>query len=172
MIAMNERFKIYVEQLRDRQAEQLNESFDSTFLEICEKDLAFVDPVLMQGEAYLADDMLVLHMDISTLCTMPCRICNEAVKAKIDIKGCYHAVPLEEIKNGVYDFHEILRETILLEVPLLAECHQGKCPQRLTVGKYLKKSPVGGEEIEEGYQPFADIDFDAPPEKNKKNRLK
>lgn len=159
---MNERFKIYIEQLREGYVETVSESFSPEFLDVHEKDLEFVDPVLVNGEAYLAEDMLVLHVDIKTFCMIPCAICNEPVKVEIAIDGSYHAVPLDEIKGGVFNFQEIIRETILLEAPLLAECNQGKCPQRGSVQKYLKNEGASrvknGEE--DGYQPFADLDLD------------
>jgi len=158
---VDDRFRIYIEQLRDGSVEEVNESIDPDFLEINEKDLAFTHPVLISGQVYLAEEMLVLHLDIKTVATLNCAICTGPADVEIAIKGFYHAVPLDDIKGAVYDFREILRETILLEVPNLAECNQGKCPQRKSVEKYLKKeSAPGSENQEEGYRPFADLDFD------------
>lgn len=158
---MDERFKIYVEQLRDGHIEKLAETFEPAILEVQDADLFFADPVEMHGDAYLADDMLVMHVAASTYANIPCRICNEPVKVKVGFEGFYHAVPLDEVKGGIYNYHPVLRETLLLEVPPLAECHQGKCPQRKTLQKYLKKESAPGEkEVEDGYQPFADLDLD------------
>jgi uncharacterized metal-binding protein YceD (DUF177 family) len=151
-----DRFRIYVEQLREGHTELISESFLPDFLEILERDMAFCDPVLIKGEAYLADEMLILHFDIKTSAIIPCSICNEPVKVETHIQEFYHAVPLHEIKTGIYNFKEILRETILLDTPLLAECDQGKCPKRQELQKYFKKSSTGNEE--EGYQPFAHLD--------------
>jgi len=153
----NDRYKIFVEQLRDGHSEALDESFAPEFLDVNERDLKFTDPVAIQGEAYLADDTLVLHVDLKTYATIPCSICNEPVKTPVDIKG------------GIYNFQEILRETILLETPALSECNQGKCPQRKALEQYLKKESSEGKggQAEEGYRPFADFDFD-----EKKKKLK
>lgn len=157
----DDRFKIFVEQLRDGSTEEINETFTPDFLEINERDLSFTHPVNVQGQVYLADDMLVFHLDVDTIATIPCAICNNPADVEIKIEGLYHAVPLDEIKGAVYDFREILRETILLEVPILAECGQGKCPQRKSLEKYFKKeSAPGSEADEEGYKPFAGLDFD------------
>jgi uncharacterized metal-binding protein YceD (DUF177 family) len=158
---IDDRFRIFVEQLRDGRVEKIDESVAADFLGIHEKDLAFTNPVAIRGQVYLADEMLVLHWDIKTVATLTCSICNGPANVDIAIKGFYYAVPLEEIKGAVYDFREILRETILLEVPILAECNQGKCPQRKSVEKYLKKeNDPESKDNEEGYKPFADIDFD------------
>lgn len=159
----DERFKIYVEQLRDGHTEELKERFESQFINIKERDLAFLDPVSVEGETYLAENSLIVHFDIQTVATIPCSICNEPVKVKIEKKDFYHAEPLEQIKSGIYDFQEILREDILLETPKFAECNQGNCPHREEVKKFLKKSRSeeqkrSGEE--DGYQPFANLKWD------------
>lgn len=158
---IDDRFRIFVEQLRDGSTEEIDEEFAPDFLEIHEKDLSFSKPVTVRGQVYLAEEMLILHFDIHATATLPCAICNEPADVPIDIKGFYHAVPLDEIKGAIYDLREILRETILLEVPNLAECHQGKCPQRDSLKKFFKKEgDPGSKEDEEGYRPFAGLDFD------------
>lgn len=156
---MNDRFKIYIEQLRDGHIEAVKEVFSPEFLEVDEKDLKFSDPVNVQGEVYLAEDNLVLHFDVETFAKIPCSICNEPTKEKISIKGSYHAIPLDEVRSGVFNFQEVLREIVLLETPSLAECNQGNCPQRKSIEKYLKKDHSSGD-LDEGYQPFANLDLD------------
>jgi len=159
---IDDRFRIYTEQLREGCTEEIEETLSPDFLEINERDLAFNTPVKIQGQAYFADDLLVIHLDIEATATLPCVVCNASVDVPLEIKGFYHAAPQEEIKNGVYDFREILRETILLETPLLAECKEGNCPERPLLGKFFKKEdPSGSTSDEGGYQPFADLDFDA-----------
>ena len=156
----DERFKIYVEQLRSGNTENIQEVFTSDFLDVKEKDLSFSKPITVQGQAYLADEELILHLDIQATATLPCAICNDPAEVPISVKDFYHAVPLDDIKGAVYDFREILRETILLEVPNITECHQGKCPQRQPLKKYFKKeSNPEVKEDDEGYRPFADLDF-------------
>ncbi len=155
---MEERFKIYVEQLRSQDLEQLEEVFPPDFINVNEKDLSFSDPIKLTGQAYLADGDLVLRLDANTTCRIPCCICNEWVRVDLAITGFYHAVPLAEIKTGVYNYQEILRETLILEVPHLAECRGGKCPKREALGRYLKKeTTTKTKEAEEGYQPFLDL---------------
>lgn len=158
---MDDAFKIYVEQLRDGHSEKIQETFPPDFLEVNDQDLSFVDPVVIKGEAYLAENMLVLHLDIKTKGTLPCVICSAPVKVPVEIDGFYHAIPIEEIKGAVYNVKEILRETIILETPQRAECHQGKCPQRQTLKKYLKEEnpKEKGQDNQEGYKPFADLDL-------------
>ncbi|HRD56385.1 MAG TPA: hypothetical protein PLC42_08325 [Parachlamydiaceae bacterium] len=156
---MKQLFKIFVEQLRDGHKEIIREQFPAGFMEVSEKDLKFVEPVHVAGEAYLAEQELILRFQAQATAEMPCIICNEPVKVPILLEDMYHAIPLEEIKSGVYDFKNLLRENILLETPAFAECHSGECPNRKEITKYLKKENSNSEQ-DEGYQPFADLDWD------------
>ncbi|MCE5319140.1 MAG: DUF177 domain-containing protein [Parachlamydia sp.] len=153
---MDDAFKIYVEQLRDGHVEKLEESFSSEFLDIHEKELSFKGPVAFQGEAYLANDDLVMRFSASCHCQLPCVICNKPVQQELKVENHYHNAPLAEVKSGIYHFREILREIILLEVPQFAEC-EGGCPERKEIAQYLKEPSSKDEEEEEGYQPFADL---------------
>ena len=152
---MDDEFKIYIEQLREGSERKFEESLDPVFLDIHERDLVFNKPIGVEGVAYLAEDELVIHWDIETEARIPCRICNELAAVPIQINNFYHSEPLSEIKTGVYNSKELLRETVLLEVPTYAECHEGRCPKRKEVDKYLKESS----DQEEGYRPFADLDW-------------
>lgn len=154
---MDDVFKIYIEQLREGHEEKIDEMLDPGFLDIQEPDLVFDKPVKLEGVAYLAEHELVLHWDIRTEALVPCSICNEPVRVPIHIQNFYYSEPTEEIKSGVYNFKDLLRETILLEVPAFAECSGGKCPKRQEYQKYLKESSNPSDE--NGYHPFADFDW-------------
>jgi uncharacterized metal-binding protein YceD (DUF177 family) len=155
--SMDDVFKIYIEQLREGHEEKIHEKLDPSFLDIQEPDLVFDAPVELEGVAYLAEHELVLHWDIRTEAIIPCSICNEPVKVPIHIQNFYYSEPIKEIKSGVYNFKDLLRETILLEVPAFAEC-DGGCPRRQEYQKYIKE-PSNQASDDEGYQPFADLDW-------------
>lgn len=156
---MEDEFKIYVEQLRDRHDKQIDEALSLDFLGIDEPDLAFKEPIRLTGSAYLADQELILNWNIQAEALVPCSICNEKAPVEIMIHNFYHSEPLDDIKTGIYNFKELLRETILLEVPPFTECNEGKCPSRQEVAKYLKEPSEEELNDEEGYQPFADLDW-------------
>lgn len=156
---MEDEFRIYVEQLRDGHDKQLDETFLPDFLDVSEPDLAFSKPVHLEGSAYLAEQELILHWNIQTEALMPCCICNDKVPVEIEINNFYHSEPLDEIKTGIFNFKSLLRETILLEVPPFTECNEGKCPGRQEVAKYLKGPTEEKVNDDEGYQPFADLDW-------------
>jgi uncharacterized metal-binding protein YceD (DUF177 family) len=156
---MDDVFKIYIEQLRKGHEEEIHEELDPSFLGIHEPDLAFDKPVELEGVAYLAEHELVLHWDIRAEAIIPCSICNEPVKVPLHIQNFYYSEPIRDIKTGVYNFKDLLRETILLEVPAFTECHAGHCPKRQEYQTYLKEESSDHSSDEEGYQPFADLDW-------------
>lgn len=153
---MDERFKIFLEQLKSGDTEKIDITCSSDFLAVNEDDLRFEGPVHVTGDVYLADEELILHLDVSAKAIIPCSICNEPVKVEVEVIGFYHAEPIAELKTGSFNFQEVLREAILLEVPQFAECG-GNCPQRKQVDKYLKQPKA---QDGQGYQPFADINLD------------
>jgi uncharacterized metal-binding protein YceD (DUF177 family) len=153
---MDDRFKIYVDRLRDHDL-KIHETFKPDFLDVKEEHLKFSYPVALKGEAYLADDTLVMHLNVATEAEIPCSVCNEMTKVEIAIPEFYLAVPLNEIKGGIYDYSEALREEIVLAVPQFAECSGGTCPQRKELEKFLKKPGENDSPEEERYHPFADL---------------
>lgn len=153
---MSEKFKIFLEQLKSGETEKVDIACSSDFLDVNEENLHFEDLVNVTGEIYLADEELILHLNISAKAVIPCVICNEPVKVEIEIVGFYHVEPIAEIRTGSFSFQDVLREAVLLEVPQFAECG-GNCPQRKQVDKFLKKPQAPNDQ---GYQPFADINLD------------
>lgn len=154
---MDDTFKIFFEQLKGGKVEKLDVTVAPDFLHIDEDVLQFKDPVLIKGEAYLADDALILHLNAEAIAVIPCSICNEPVRVPIEIRNFYHAEPIEGLKKGYFDFKEVVREAILLEVPAFAECSKGNCPKRKEIVKFLKK-PASTDDT--GNRPFADINLD------------
>lgn len=148
-------FDIYVKQLRNGHTQQVDENLTADFLDVKEAELEFVDGVHVTGEAYLAGDSLILKFNLKAHALIPCLICNKPVKVEILIPDFYHMEPLEEIKTGIFNFSEVVREAILLDTPKFAEC-DGSCPKRKEIGKYLRPQQ---KKDEEGYKPFADLDL-------------
>ncbi len=149
--------KIYVEQLRGGKNWPLHLDLEPDFLDICEKELTFVDPIRLDGQAYLAHEELVVQVSIKTKAQVPCRICNEPFKVNIVVDKLMHLEPIAGLKRGFFDISGILREAILLEVPSIAECHSGHCPARRDVERYLSKPSQGNDDEIEGYHPFRDL---------------
>jgi uncharacterized metal-binding protein YceD (DUF177 family) len=156
---MDDEFKIFVDQLRDGHEKIIHESLSPKFMDVHENDLDFKKNIELDGMAYTAEDELVLNWNIQTEALVSCAICNEKVPVAINIDNYYHTVPLAEIKGAIFNFKDLLRETILVEVPAFAECNQGECPKRQEVSKYLKEPSQDKTDEEDGYHPFADLDW-------------
>lgn len=152
---MEEAFKIYIDQLKDGQSEEIKEKLSPDFLDVNEKDLSFNHPVEIEGEVYLAGADMIMRLDVETIATIPCAICNEPVDVAINLNNFYHTTPLVEIKSGIYNFKEMLRENILLIIPQFAECNGGECPEREQLKEYLRSEDKDSED--EGYKPFAHL---------------
>jgi uncharacterized metal-binding protein YceD (DUF177 family) len=153
---MNKDFQIFIDRLKDGQTLTIEEKCSPMFLDIHEEGLKFTSPVDIKGRAYLTSDHLILHLSIATEGSMPCLICNDFFSFPISIDEFTHAEPLADIVNHIFDFTELLRETILLEVPAFAECNQGKCPERVTLANYLKL-PQNTKSSEPVHYPFNNL---------------
>ncbi|NGX57453.1 MAG: hypothetical protein K940chlam3_00345 [Chlamydiae bacterium] len=147
-------FKIYIDRLWNGKKQVVDESFSPNFLGVDEEGLKFQKPVNVAGEAYIAENELVLHFSVKAEASMPCAICNEWTSVSISLDSFYEVISLEEVKGAIFDFSENLREEILLHIPHTVECHGGSCPARKDVNEYIREDSP--DEIE-GYQPFADL---------------
>lgn len=138
-MSTDEPFKIYLDRLQGDHVEQIEEVVPSTFLDVHETDLAFAPEVKMSGEAYIASDHLIIRLKVTAEATLPCSICNQAVTIPVLIQNFYHTEDLTETKSAIFDFTDPLRESILLNTPDFIECHDGICPERETLSKFLQK---------------------------------
>lgn len=145
-----ENFKIYLDQVSHGHTTLIDENVSPSFLKINEKELKFLKPVIVKGKSYITEEMLIFHLDISTSASMPCSICNEFCDFEIYLKNFYFTEELGKINSAFYDYGELVREAILLQIPLNLECNNGKCPERNNVSLYLKKNHMNF--------PFADLD--------------
>lgn len=149
--------KIYIDRLKGGHTLKIQETLSPEFLDVKDEELIFKDPVRVCGQAYLADDHLVIHLDIETSTSLPCSICNSGVSSPVFIKNHYCTIPLSEIKHAIFDFTESVRETILLQTPLYAECNKGQCPERENIKKFLKSNEKPLDPNEMTHFPFTDL---------------
>lgn len=140
MIEDRSPFKIYVDRLRNGRDEDIEEILSPEFLDFNEEDVHFEDRIKIQGNAAVVDETLVLRLGIETQMVIACCICNEKVKVPVGPITFLHIEPLVAIKSAIFDFKEVLREAILLEIPQKSECNQGNCPERELIKKYFSKS--------------------------------
>lgn len=153
---MDDTLRIYVDRLKDGHKLKISEQIGPSLIGVCEGDLTFKDSLALEGEVYLVENELVLHLDVSTRCFLPCSVCNEAVMREIKIVGAYQPIEIAEIKGAIFDMSDLIREMVLLEVPGFVEC-QGACPKRKEVEKFLKKE---GDSKVQAPNPFSGLSLD------------
>lgn len=156
---MDEAFKIYIDRLRGGEVERIEESVAPDFLEQNDSELAFDAPIEIQGEAYIAEQELVIHLDLTTTAKVPCSICSEKVEAPVEVNHFYHAEPLDQIKTAVFEMQELLREELLLAAPSIVEC-EGQCPKRKEIKQYLREDTEHRDHDDNGHRPFAGLNID------------
>lgn len=138
---MQEVFKIWIDRLGEGNVQKIDGSFDPAFLEIEEKELQFRVPVRVVGEAYLADQHLIIHLRAQTKATLPCAICNQMIDMDLKVENFYHSEAITEIPSAVFDLSAPLREALLIELPHYLECNGGNCPERANLAPYLRSTP-------------------------------
>lgn len=129
--------KIYTERLKEGQKETFSGSISCLSMPE-EKDLSFKKEIELSGEAYVAGDHLIIKLDAKAIAFMPCCVCNNPVTVQVNLCDFYHAEPLEEIKSSIFDFSELVRTDLLLQLPQFAEC-QGSCSERKNLKQFLKE---------------------------------
>ncbi len=82
-----ENLKIYIDRLNGAPPSKIEAVLPPDFLEIDDEELLFKDPVNVKGEAYLADEHLIINLSIETTAYLPCSICNDPVHTPIQIKN-------------------------------------------------------------------------------------
>lgn len=157
---MEDQHIIYIDRLADDKVEKITCSLAPDFMDIHEKDLSFPKPIIASGEAYVASDHLVVHLDVETSARVPCKLCNESITQPIRLTHIYHTVPLSELKQPIFDLREVLRENILLESPAYAECTDASCPNKGQFAEYIQKDETVRNATADDHSnyPFAHLD--------------
>lgn len=135
---MSERLQIFLEDLRGGEELDIDITLNPDKDTLEEPDFCFRAALNVQGRAYLADNELIVHYSLQTEALLPCKICNEWVTVPIELNDLIEVRSVKKIKNRVADLTETVRQQAMLEVPLIVECHQGSCPARKELNKYLK----------------------------------
>ena len=141
--------QIFTEQLRDDRRQKFDTQLSPDFLDLHENEVKNQSPVIVKGEAYVLDDLLMLQFDLSTEIEMPCSICNATTKVPLQNKNILTSIPLSELPSSIYDATGVVREEIVMLIPQFVECKKGACPERKTLNPYLKQ--------EKKNFPFADL---------------
>ena len=130
------KFQISLDLLKNDKIYKFEEIITCEDLDITtEKELMFTKPLSISGKAYLADDTLIMTLNVIYYISLPCSICNEFFEKKFVIKNLTITESVSNI-NSVYDFKDEIRNACFLEIPSYVQCND-KCPKLENIKKYL-----------------------------------
>jgi len=150
---MDPQLFIYLDRLIEGKEQSLDETLPSNVFFKNEKDLKFSSDMKICGKAYITTDHLLVDISAKIEADMPCIICQKDVPFQLEMEKQTLTIPLEEIKNKVYDYTSLIRESLLLQLPQTKEC-KGGCPDRSSIEPFLVKDD---ENIEKHF-PFAGLE--------------
>ena len=148
--------KIYVDRLRNKEKEILQEKISPTFLDINEKEIEFKNAITIKGKTSICEKNLLLEIDVTTTVHLPCIVCNKQVEIPVLCHIC-NLLPLDEI-DVIYDYSDLLRLEILLQIPSFVECNDGNCSERKQLEKYLTKNKKDMKEKIDNNYPFKKLE--------------
>lgn len=125
-------FNIYIDRLVGGRIEKIDEAIDPVVMQSDDNMLTFDQPVNISGKAYLAEDFLVINIDINTKYKAPCKICSEMLTTSFEATGVYLTEELTKVPAKVFDASGQIRDTIFLDIPDYHEC-EGGCPDERRV---------------------------------------
>lgn len=158
MTSTNIKLRIYIDRLKGGATDTIVESLDPKFLDISEQDeIQFEEAVSISGSAYIVNEFLVISLTVEAHVKIPCSFCNTQFSMPIHITNFLHEEPLENIKQGIFDYGEVLREAILLEIPFYPLCGKTECLNRKEIEKYLRAKTEEDEDEQERYHPFENL---------------
>jgi hypothetical protein len=135
---------IYLDRLKSGKVQKFDDHIDQDFLHSENDWLTFLSKVYITGRAYLADDYLILNLTLAVDYLMPCKICNVEETQSLIIPEFYHSLSCENLKSAQYCPLEVIRETILADIPTVFECNGGNCKERASLKQYLKNGEDHG----------------------------
>lgn len=132
---MESALDIYIDRLAKGE-EVIDTVIDPAALQATDPFLSFNKPVHVTGRAYLAENFLLLHFNISSFYSVPCKICSEWMEKEIVSKDTYLTIEIAQIPSRVFHALAEIRELLFLAIDEYHECIGG-CPQREKIQQYF-----------------------------------
>lgn len=135
---MTDTFKIFLDRLTEGNEQDLDDVIPSDLIFANEHELKFGKDTTIKGKAYLASDHLVIDIYAKVEVKMPCIICSKWVPFVLEMEKQTHTIPIEDVKNKIYNYQDLIKESILLQIPQTIEC-ASSCPERPSIAQFLVK---------------------------------
>ena len=71
---------IHIDRLKEGKSLKIEETFSPKDLDLGDDSLKFDSRIEIKGNTYLAEDHLVIQLDIKGSAIMPCLVCNKETK--------------------------------------------------------------------------------------------
>jgi uncharacterized metal-binding protein YceD (DUF177 family) len=141
---------IYVDRLLDGHVEKMSERIDPQLLDIVDDEIGCKEPVAVSIEAYIADEFLLVTLSLQAELLLHCSVCNEEFQFPIAIEREDQEIELDEVKEGAYNVLPLIREVLLVALPLYPQCGGDCCLNRSKIEKYFAKE-------HKSYNPFESL---------------
>lgn len=129
--------ELYIDRLRAGEYKDFSFTSPPDIMDAPDKEATFEKDIEVKVSATLGGDHLIFDISIKTEGINYCKICNDPITHALNIKEKHVAIPLSEMKSGIFPLKPYVRELIFLNIPKYSEC-EGQCPERSVIGKYLK----------------------------------
>ena len=134
---MSNKCLFFLDQLQGGGEIAIDLELDPSFLELQETDEAKAcSSIVVEGPACLVDGFICLSVEATGSFRMACALCNEPFEYKVKVP-IRHQEPTDTMKQGKWNFTEVVREAILLELPFFPQCGGKECLHREEIQKYL-----------------------------------
>lgn len=86
--------------------------------------------------------MLILNM--STHMGARCCVCDKKFLRFVELFDIHHPLHRDDVKSGIFDCRELIRQEFLLESDCFWECAETGCSEKEEVVRFLKKNKLKG----------------------------
>lgn len=135
---MENNLHIFIDRLKNEKEEKIISLLSIEDLDIKnENEIFFKSPIELKAKVYLANEELIINLNLKFRIKMPCKICNEFTEQEIKVKNLYITESLENIKT-FFDLKNEIKNVCFLQIPTYVEC-LNSCPKRHGIKNYFKK---------------------------------
>ncbi len=136
---MKKEVPLFVKRLRDESVETISERIAPEKFDISDNEILLKEPVIVNGEAYITDDFLLITLSISAALEIVCSFCNKKFNFNTNVEAYTIDIPVEDVRGDVLDLLPYIRELLLVEIPLYPQCGGAVCKNRKEMENFFKK---------------------------------
>ena len=144
-----ERLELHLDQLQGMEVKEFTIQAKAAFLGE-EEGYCWMDPVVCHIRAQRTSEEVILWCSATLSYSRHCSCCEEPLIQQLMVRDAVCTLDAHAVRHGIIDLAPLLREELLLELPLFSDCGDRCCPHRQSLTGCLKKQPAA----EEQHYPF------------------